>query len=255
MRKTVSFLLAFLIFNCIAFSQIDKMRDQLDDVTAEEEGLMTLRFINSLDGQPVPEASITIQDYGTFKTDLEGKLRFEALGKDGRYPFRFEKKGFISEDDFFEVIAGTIFYNRFSVSSSINKGTYRIVLDWDKKPKDLDAHLLKGDQFHISYRHQVTSQDGLTSLDLDARDGYGPETITIRNLDENASYDYYVHDYTNKNKKNAKGLYKTKARVKVYGDGKLLYVFRIQEKIKGNAWDVFRIVNGQIVPVDEVRNE
>ncbi len=255
MKTFVSLLITFLVFSSISFSQIDKMRDQLDDATAEEEGLMTLRFINSLNGQAVPDATISIQDFGKYKTDLEGKLRFEALEKDGRYPFRFEKEGFISEDDFFEVIAGTIFYNRFSVSSKIDKGTYRIVLDWDKKPKDLDAHLLKGDQFHISYRYLVTSQDGLTSLDIDDKDGYGPETITIRNIDDNATYDYYVHDYTNKDKKNAKGLYKTKARVKVYGDGKLLYVFRIQEKIKGNTWDVFRIVNGEIIPVDEVRNE
>ena len=255
MRTLVSLLLAFLIFNGISYSQIDKMRDQLDDVAAEEEGFMTLRFINSLNGEPVPEATITIQDVGTYQTDLEGKLRFEALKKDGRYPFRFEKEGFITEDDFFEVIAGTIFFNRFSVSTNIDLGTYRIVLDWDKKPKDLDAHLLKGDEFHISYRDLVTSKDGLTNLDLDAKDGYGPETITIRDLDDAASYDYFVHDYTNKDKKNAKGLYKTKARVKVYGDGKLLYVFRVQEKIKGNTWDVFRIVNGKIIVVDEMRSE
>ena len=42
--------------------------------------------------------------------------------------------------------------------------------------------------------------------------------------------------------------------VKVYGEGKLLNIWQLNEKQKGNAWMVFTIQNGKIVPADEVKN-
>ncbi len=166
----------------------------------------------------------------------------------------FSKEGFIPENNKFEVIAGTIFRNRFTVSPAIEMGSIRIVLDWDKKPEDLDAHFVKEGDYHISFQNMKASDDGKARLDRDDRDGYGPETITVKDIDENAEYTFYVKDFSNKDAKNSKQLSKSKAMVKIYGDGKLLNIWQLNEKQKGNAWVVFNIQNGKIVPSDYVKN-
>lgn len=252
--KKITFLF-FLVMGLIltAFPQIDKMRDQLDDADAEEQGKFTLRFFNAENGEPVPEATITIQDFQTLTTDLEGKIRF-AIQPDGIYPFAFEKEGFIPENNKFEIVAQTIFRNRFTVSPVISMGTIRIVLDWDKKPDDLDAHFVKEGDYHISYREKLTSADGKVLLDRDDRDGFGPETITVKDIDEKAEYTYFVKDYTNRDTKKSTALSKSNAMVKLYGEGKLLNIWQLSEKQKGNAWMVFSIQNGKLVPTDEVKN-
>jgi len=133
-------------------------------------------------------------------------------------------------------------------------GAIRIVLDWDKKPADLDAHFVKEGDYHISYREMTVTDDASARLDRDDRDGYGPETITVKDIEEKAEYTYYVKDFTNKDAKNSKQLSKSKAMVKIYGEGKLLNIWQLSEKQKGNAWAVFTIQNGKIVPTDEVKN-
>jgi hypothetical protein len=253
MKKITFLFLLILGFTLSSISQIDKMRDQLDDSGAEEQGMLTLRFFNAENGESVVDATVTIQDFQTFTTDLEGKIRFPKQ-PDGIYPFSFEKEGFISENNKFEIIAQTIFRNRFTVSPVISMGAIRIVLDWDKKPEDLDAHFVKEGDYHISYREKLSSADGKTVLDRDDRDGFGPETITVKDIDEKAEYNYFVKDYTNQKSKNSKALSKSNAMVKIYGEGKLLNIWQLSEKQKGNAWVVFSIQNGRLVPTDEVKN-
>ena len=123
MKKFICVFLLAIGFTVSAFAQIDKMREQLDDADAEQQGMLTLRFFNAENGEPVSDASINIQDFQTFTTDLEGKIRF-AIQPDGIYPFVFEKEGFIPENNKFEIVAQTIFRNRFSVSPVIISGSY-----------------------------------------------------------------------------------------------------------------------------------
>jgi hypothetical protein len=253
MKKLTLLLLLTFGFAMFSFSQIDKMRDQMEDADAEQTGKLTLRFFNAVDGEPVTGATIIIQDFQTLTTDMEGKVRFDKQG-DGVYPFRFEKKGFISENNKFEIIAETIFRNRFSVSPVLDIGSIRIVMDWDKKPKDLDAHFVKEGIYHISYHHMRTSGDGSAKLDRDDRNGFGPETITVKDIDEKADYTYFVKDYSNKDTRNSKTLSKSKAMVKIYAEGELVNIWQLNEKQKGNAWMVFNIQHGKIVPTDEVKN-
>lgn len=252
--KNFLFLSLFMLgFSLISLSQIDKMRDQIEDAGAEEDGKLTLRFFNAETGDPVTEATIIVQDLVTLSTDMEGKIRFDMV-EDGVYPFRFEKKGFITENNKFEVIAQTIFRNRFTVSPTIEMGSIRIVLDWDNKPADLDAHFVKEGDYHISYREMIASHDGSAQLDRDDRDGFGPETITVKDIDEKAEYTYYVKDFTNQKSKSSKALSKSKAMVKIYSEGELVNIWQLNEKQKGNTWMVFSIQNGKLVPTDEVNH-
>jgi hypothetical protein len=224
-----------------------------DEMTAEEEGISTLRFFDALSGNPVDDATILIDEIGAFTTDGLGRIRFETPTKDAVYVFKFTKKGYISANYSFEVIVGTIIYNRFTVSPIIDMGSIRIVLEWDRRPDDLDLHLQKTSSYHISFRDLLASNDGMARLDRDAMKGYGPETITIRNVDDNSEYLCYVHDFSNKNDPKSKALSKAKARILVYGDGQLLHVYEINEIQKGNNWNVFRLVKGKFVTENEVR--
>lgn len=249
--RTVLLLLTLLCTQSI-YAQEDHMRKLMQDqMTEMEEGKLTLRFINAVDGNAVSDAEVHIDDLGEYKTDRQGRVLFK-IPDDGIYSMGFEKSGFIPADLKFEVIKGTIFYNRFSVSPVVDVGTIRIVLDWDRKPEDLDAHLLKRGSYHISYHNMRTSADAKATLDRDDRDSWGPETITVKDIDENAEYEYYVKDYTNRDHDNSKALSKSKARVKVYDEEGLINEFMITEKQKGNTWLLFTIKNGKLIPRDEV---
>lgn len=152
-------------------------------------------------------------------------------------------------------MAGTIFFNRFSISPTIDPKFIRVVVDWDQTPRDLDAHLVKKDDYHISFRTKQTSSDGNAMLDRDATNGFGPETITAKEISKQSIYEYYIHDYSNQGKESSRGLSKSKSSVKVYGDGKLLKVFYIPKDVEGTYWDVFKIIDGKIVEVNELRKK
>lgn len=228
----------------------DKFKNKFDDVFEEEENEnLTLRFFNALNGEPIPGATITLDDMDDYITDEEGKIRF-PIPEDGFIQVHFECPKFITSDFQVEVIAGTLFFNRISVSPELDLKHLRIVLDWDKAPKDLDAHFVKLNGYHVSYRHTRVLDDGSGELDRDDMDGYGPETITIRDVDDLGSYEYFVHDYTNKSNSSSTGLSRSKATVKVYGEGRLLYIFQIPQGRPGNKWSVFRIQEGQFIELN-----
>jgi len=235
-------------------AQFDNMKDAMEDeMNLEEDGISTLRFMDALTGLAVDEATITIDGIGDFTTDGLGRIHFETPTNDAMYTFKFSKKGYITANYRFELVVGTVFYNRFTVSPLMDLGSVRIVLEWDHRPEDLDLHLQKTGSYHISYRDLAASNDGFARLDRDAQKGYGPETITIQNVDDHAEYQCYVHDFSNKNNPKSKALSKAKARVYVFSEGKLLHIYEIDAVQKGNNWHVFRLVNGQFTAENEVK--
>lgn len=243
-RGLVLILLSVICY--VANSQIDKMRDLLEDVQTEmHEDKFTLRFFDALTGDVVSDGVINIRDVGEFTTDPGGKILFEKQA-DGIYYFSFSKNGYITANYRFEVIANTIFYNRFTVSPRTELGAVRIVLDWDSSPSDLDLHLVKEGAYHISYRNMQSSGDGAARLDRDDTNGYGPETITIYRADKNAVYTCYVHDYTNTNRALSNALSKSKAVVRVYNNNELTNTFYVPVGKTGNGWNVFKINRGEI---------
>ena len=84
----------------------------------------------------------------------------------------------------------------FSVSPIPEPGETRMVLNWGAEPRDLDSHLItpeiEGTTHHISYmnRGSATAVPYVT-LDIDNTQGYGPETITIKQSFE-GTYIYYI---------------------------------------------------------------
>ena len=246
-KKIISCFIFMLVLPICVSGQVKKMLDVLEDTQTEmTDGKFTLRFFDAKTGNAVSDAKVSIQGVGEFTTDLTGKVLFDKL-KDAKYAFKFIKNGYITAVYEFEVVAETIFFNRFSVCPRTELGALRIVLDWDKSPADLDLHLVKQGSYHISYHNTISSGDGSAQLDRDDQDGYGAETVTINRTDNNATYTCYVHDFTHSVKNNSRYLSKSKAVVRVYNNNELTDTFYIPRDDAGNKWSVFQIVRGNIV--------
>ncbi len=244
MKKSLLLISIFCFALFSAFAQVDKMKDILEDETDSEN--LTIRFYNALDGEPINGGIVIIDDIGEFTTDAEGKIKFPRLDEDQVLLLNFKAEGFIETDVKTEVVAGTIFYNRISISPEMSMENVRIILDWGRNPDDLDAHLEKKGSYHVSYRNMKTTDDGEARLDRDDRDSWGPETITIQEVETDADYTFWVHDYTNRSKENAKKLSKSKAVVKIYANNALQYTVNVPESDRGNKWQVFTINDGVI---------
>ena len=240
MKKIIFFILAT---QC-SFSQI---QSKSDDVFEElETGNLTLRFYNAVNGQPVQKGTVTIEKTGEYVTDEEGKVIFPPPAEDGFLKVLFHAKDYVPTEFSIEIMAGTLFFNRISISPMMDIKFLRVVVDWDKEPRDLDAHFVRRGSggYHISYRNMKVLADGTGMLDIDAMNGFGPETITLKEVSPQASYEYFVHDYTHQNEPNSNSLSNSKATVKVYGNGTLLNIFQVPRKKEGTVWKVFEIVDG-----------
>ena len=188
-------------------------RDKIDDAFREMEDEFTLYFVHALTGEAIEGAKVTIGDLGTYQTDESGRVFFPPPEDDGKLPVLFSMRGFIRSEFTIEFMAGSLFFNRFSVTPALPPGTIRVVLDWNKRPADLDAHFYKEDGYHISYRHMKTAADGTARLDRDDRNGFGPETITVERLDDDATYEYKIHNYSDRHSAASKSLSRSAARI------------------------------------------
>jgi len=243
MKNSILLLFTAIFATLSAFGQLDKMKDILDDEMDSEN--FTIRFYNALDGQPIKGGTVSIGNIGEFTTDMEGKVKFPRMD-DQILLMTFTADGFIITDIKTEILAGTIFYNRISISPEMALENVRIILDWGRNPDDLDVHLTKDKKYHISYRNMKATDDGEARLDRDDTDSWGPETITIRETETDAHYEFWVHDFSNRTDENSKKLSKSKAVVKIYANNKLQYQIKVPEGDRGNKWHIFTIDDGII---------
>lgn len=130
-----------------------------------------------------------------------------------------------------------------------NLNSMRIVLNWGKKPSDLDSHL--------SYKNQHIYWDkkqGLSAnLDVDDTDSYGPETVTIEKRLENQYYVYSVHDFSDRESPDTKNLANSQAKVMVYAGESLIRSYYVPTGKAGNLWTVFRISpEGEIQDINQI---
>ena len=155
------------------------------------------------------------------------------------------------------------------VKKKMEKDQVRIVLEWGDEPDDLDSHIkgyyLRSDgayseEFEVYYHNKTYGIEGYGDeirLDYDVRNGYGPETVTIYDVNED-KYIYYVHNYSAKYDTDAIELCKSKAVVSVFmynpeADGRPLYTFTVPHDQHGMYWIVFEYIpknEVNIIPVN-----
>jgi hypothetical protein len=242
-------LLLFALCLCAGLSaqtgdQAEDLRIQRRLMELKMEGLIPLRFANAVDGKPIAGARVAVAGIGVFETDREGIVTFPER-EDGYYSLEFSKEGFIATEIDFEIKLNNVFANRFSISPELLRG-FRIVLDWGEKPEDLDLHFEKQGGYHIAFWNTRSAEDGSAFLDRDDRHSYGPETITVEQIDGSASYDIYVTDYTNWNQPGSRALSQSGAVVRIYSNGRLAETFTVAPGAPGTTWRVCRIVAGMV---------
>ncbi|MDI9499045.1 MAG: S8 family serine peptidase [Bacillota bacterium] len=139
-------------------------------------------------------------------------------------------------------------------------GQARIVLTWGDAPDDLDIHLTgtlpDGSACHVWPFDPSSGPEGApeVTIDLDDKDGNGPETLTLRNWNS-GSYTLFVHDFSNLAlMADSYGLARSGARVTIYLADGTSQEFAVPNQ-EGTLWTVCRINNGVITPVNTMDYE
>jgi len=218
---------------------------------------ITVRIVNALNGEPISDANVqvtyggdnynaTVNDFSGH-TDSEGKILFENL-QYGVYTIKVTKENYKDAIYTLKIDDTTSDIVDLTLSPILSEGEIRIVLTWGETPSDLDSHLVKVKDGNIQYHVYFANMHPTNEADLDHDDttSFGPETITIHNLDTNATYKYYVHDYSTYSGDTSTALANSGATVKVYW-GDRTYTYYVPN-LPGTAWKVFEIVNGTLIP-------
>ncbi|MDO4574304.1 MAG: carboxypeptidase regulatory-like domain-containing protein [Planctomycetia bacterium] len=201
--------------------------------------------VNALDGKPLSGVEVRVRGFDiSAKTGAEGTFVLEKI-PDGTQTFEISAAGYMKETFVANISTGEASDIRVAMSPGLKEGEIRLVLTWEKTPQDLDAHLEgplpNNERFHISFQEKgdLKSKE-FVQLDCDAREGFGPETITVLGVVP-GTYKYYIHDYTNQQEVESTELSNSNAQVKVYFGGQT-YTFRPEPEQKGNLWNVCEIV-------------
>jgi hypothetical protein len=207
------------------------------------EGPFVVRIMDAQNKKPVSGAIISFSgDKGEKISGVSNEMGWVQISD---FPFTEEddKEGKIyftvSADGYSQLKDRSPVYQKRLMMSKKNLApeSFRIVLSWGKYPKDLDGHLFF-DQGHVYWN--APKDHWSASLDVDHRESFGPETITISEIIEGAHYTYVVHDYTNRYEQGT-ALSGSDARVHVYQgeESELIETFYITPNQPGNIWYVF----------------
>lgn len=203
------------------------------------KGVVAMKFKDAVSGVPVRGIRF---EMGTavFKGDEYGLVIFplalvEDIDDEDR-PFVVSAPGYVPLKDELQIRLGDVLVKRFVMTREIPLDQVRIVLEWERRPSDLDAHLV-GPGFHISYRN-MRSSSGNATLDRDAMQGFGPETITILGIRREARYEFSIENYSGEAPISG-------AKVSVYLDNRLDRVIRVPET-RQKSVTIFTIVEKKV---------
>ncbi len=193
-----------------------------------------------------PICTITSSSGGFYKTKAIDAGVYTIFVSDSRKEIENSDK-YISTSFTIKVLGNTeITSQNGTVSNSLSENQLRIVLTWGAKPSDLDLHLFittyQNGFGHVSYGNKTYYVGGnkIADLDLDARAGYGPETITIYTAID-GTYTFYVNDFSNnQNGASNQSLRDSGATVYVYSGNATqpIFCYPVPSKL-GTVWKVF----------------
>lgn len=191
------------------------------------------RGINNFAGESI--ARVQTDDEGHYVTPTLPVGNYTAYVVDERtLPEDEEDERYRSQTIALKILGDTETVGQDATVSN-NKGIaagtgVRIVLTWGETPSDLDSHLVFGG-YHVYFSWK---NSGGCSLDVDDRDSYGPETVTIPAVSESYTYHYYVHNYSGTGTfKNANAVVKVYIGAKEYtfyapaGEGWYWHIFTL----------------------------
>ncbi len=252
---------------------------QLIDNSNTIHAMLTGSIIDSTTGMAIPDALVKVYpgEYVTSsssplvsaRTDSQGHFDLADIPA-GHYTLVVQKDGYLTNYTNL-LIDEDREYIEISLSPQLVAGqNFRIQLSWGATPEDLDSHFvfLKNGalQYHIYWSQQYAYYDQVHNqyvtydsryhddtlrpvafLDRDDTTSYGPETVTIYELDTIGVYKYFVHDYTDRHNTSSEALAHSGARVKIFNEEGVQRIFNVPDE-PGVVWKVFEIQNGRIVP-------
>lgn len=173
----------------------------------------------------------------------------------GNYTLNASKDGYISTMINIIVQSGTTSSQNGTMTPTILGDNFRIVLTWGANPRDLDSHiagtLSDGSPFHVYFGHK-SQYDGdveVCNLDVDDTSSYGPETITLDTTVDDPYY-YYIYRFAGSGT-----VASSEAQVKIYQGEALVATFNVPtDQGRGDYWNVFAIVNGELVIRNTITN-
>ena len=126
----------------------------------------------------------------------------------------------------------------YAISKTITQlESFRVVLNWGKKPRDLDLHVVYPGN-HINFR-KMKGKDA--NLDVDDTTSYGPETATIVERHPGEKYVFAVHDFSAEGKHGQSTLARSQAKVMVYVGQSLIRSYYVPVDKKGELWVLFGV--------------
>lgn len=169
------------------------------DGFSELDGVVKLKFKDAVTAKPIPGLRLQFDDQTGFSGNDDGVLELPSSTVEGLVdqdlPFTVTAPGYVDYRDSLHVRVGTLVTKRFVLSPVLEARQARLVVEWGRTPADLDAWLV-GPDFTVSYR-SMNNAAGNARLDRDARNGWGPETITLLNIRPDADYLFSVVNYSN----------------------------------------------------------
>ena len=204
-----------------AFSELDATFDKKSN-----KGI-PFSFKDAVSCQSLTNVRIQFRSFkGT--TDHQGKvtvpMKYFRNINDGRIVLTAKKSGYITLQTKVPVMVGTTWKKQFIMTERMKNNQARIILQWQKKPRDLDLHLIGSNGMHISYR-DMKSYQNLAQLDRDDTNGHGPETITLLDISPNVKYTIKVNSYSGE-------AFKGREYISIYMNNKLKEVIRIRSTSK-----------------------
>ncbi|MCG9661591.1 tandem-95 repeat protein [Vibrio mediterranei] len=236
-----------------------------DDMTAiiGEQGddtTVTGTVLDAETSNPVSGAEVTLTDgagnsYTTVTDDSGNYSVSGSIVNEGTVTI--EQEGSITTS--FVVPAGEETNGGVTaISEVLDDADMRVVVTWGDEPRDLDNHLWLYDQDsgqeldHIYYQDMSYNQGGgdRVTQDVDDVNGNGPETITIPKY-EDMNMHYSVHNYSGRSW-DVDGV--EDVQVQIFVGDTLIQSFTpdLPDNPQGDHWHVFDIVDGVIVPSQDV---
>ena len=221
-----------------------------------QDATIILEVVDAISGNDIVDYQVDI-------TNLEGSVNYtdQTLLTDGvqlapgDYTFNISSGDYITKSKQCSAVGSASNLCRIELVRPVSEedaGKLTAILSWQVDPRDLDTHLVKYDlsgdqQYHIYYSHKNDSATG-DNLDRDDTSSYGPETLTIQNVDAESIYVYYVYDYAGSGSITTTSL----AQVDVTNFFSAIEPFQAAYQAptsgEGRFWKVFEVRNGVVEP-------
>lgn len=209
-------------------------------------GTVTGIVTNALTGEPISGATVSVDGAGvSTTTQVNGRFTLNGAPS-GVQTLRTTANGFVTETRTVTIPAGGTIEQAIALTPARAGGEITIVLTWSGEPRDLDAHLSgpdrSGGRFHLYFANpDAPLPSPYATLDVDDRESFGPETISISRDPTTGQfrageYRYWVHNFST-----APEFDVSNARVTVNSGGAQLDSFNVPG---GPAsLDIWRVVN------------